>query len=44
MHTMKENRRKFERDMADCDPTTRKILAFAYIAFALWLGAMFAVL
>lgn len=44
MHTMEQNRRKFERDMENASPIDRKILAFVYAAFALWIGAMFAVL
>ncbi len=44
MHTMEQNRRKFERDMANANPVDRKILLFVYVAFALWIGAMFAVL
>lgn len=44
MHTMEQNRRKFERDMANANPVDRKILLFVYAAFALWIGAMFAVL
>lgn len=44
MHTMKQNRTKFERDMANASPIDRKILLFVYAAFALWIGAMFAVL
>ena len=44
MHTMEQNRRKFERDMANASPIDRKILLFVYVAFALWIGAMFAVL
>ena len=44
MHTMEQNRIKFERDMVDTSPIDRKILLFVYAAFALWIGAMFAVL
>ena len=44
MHTMEQNRWKFERDMANANPIDRKILLFVYVAFALWIGAMFAVL
>ena len=44
MHTMEQNRRKFERDMENASPIDRKILAFVYVAFALWIGAMFAAL
>lgn len=44
MHTMEQNRRKFERDMENASPIDRKILAFVYVAFAVWLGVMFAVL
>lgn len=44
MHTMEQNRRKFERDMANANHVDRKILLFVYVAFALWIGAMFAVL
>lgn len=44
MRTMEQNRRKFERGMRECDPTTRRIILFAYAAFAVWLGAMMAVL
>lgn len=44
MHTMEQNRTKFERDMADASPIDRKILLFVYAAFALWIGAMLAAL
>ena len=44
MHTMEENRTRFERDMANASPIDRKILAFVYAALALWIGTMFAVL
>lgn len=44
MHTMEQNRTKFERDMENASPIDRKILAFVYAAFTLWIGAMFAVL
>lgn len=44
MHTMEQNRRKFERDMANASPVDRKILAFVYVALALWIGAMLAAL
>ena len=44
MHTMEQNRTKFERDMANASPVDRKSLAFVYSAFARWIGAMFAVL
>lgn len=44
MRTMEQNRRKFERDMANANPVDRKILALVYVALALWIGAMLAVL
>ena len=44
MHTMEQNRRKFERDMSNASPIYRKILAFVYVSLALWIGAMLAVL
>ena len=44
MHTMEQNRRKFERDMANASPVDRKILALVYVALALWIGVMLAVL
>lgn len=44
MHTMGQNRIKFESDMADASPIDRKILLFVYVALALWIGAMLAAL
>lgn len=44
MRTMEQNRIKFECDMANASPVDRKILLLVYAAFALWIGAMFAVL
>lgn len=44
MHTMEQNRTKFERDMSNASPIDRKILLFVYVALALWIGVMLAAL